>query len=43
MSGRLNKRWLDIAREDMARVGAVEGDKVDGVKWRRKTPCCDPE
>ena len=27
--GRPRRRWMDLAREDMERVGAKEGDKVD--------------
>ena len=27
--GRPRRRWMDLAREDMDRVGAKEGDKVD--------------
>ena len=25
---------MDLAREDMERVGAKEGDEVDWVKWK---------
>ena len=32
--GRPRRRWIDLVREDMERVGAREGDKVDRVKWR---------
>ena len=27
-------RWMDLAREDMERVGAKEGDEVDREKWK---------
>ena len=37
------KRWMDLVREDMERIGAREGDKVDGVKWRLLSRCGDPE
>ena len=30
--GRPRKRWMNLAREDMERVGAKEGDKVDRDK-----------
>ena len=26
------RRWMDLAREDMERVGAKEGDEVDRKK-----------
>ena len=32
--GRPRRRWIDLVREDMERVRAREGDKVDRVKWR---------
>ena len=28
--GRPKRRWMDLAREDMGRVGAKEGDEIDG-------------
>ena len=34
---------MDLAREDMERVGAKEGDEVDGDKWRILSCCGDPE
>ena len=30
--GRPRKRWMDLAREDMEKVGAKEGDKVNRDK-----------
>ena len=30
--GRPRRRWMDLTREDMERVGAREGDEVDSVK-----------
>ena len=30
--GRPRRRWMDLVREDMERVGAREGDEVDRVK-----------
>ena len=32
--GRPRRRSIDLVREDMERVRAREGDKVDRVKWR---------
>ena len=36
------KRWIDLAKENMERVGAKEGDEIDRVKctilWRRDDP-----
>ena len=37
------RRWMDLVREDMERVGAREGDEVDRVKWRLLSCCGDPE
>ena len=37
------RRWMDLVREDMERVGAREGDEVDRVKWRLLSRCGDPE
>ena len=41
--GRPKRRWMDVMREDMEKAGAVEGDAVDRVKWRRLARCGDPE
>ena len=41
--GRPRRRWMDLVREDMERVGAREGDEVDRVKWRLLSRCGDPE
>ena len=41
--GRPRRRWMDLVREDIERVGAREGDEVDRVKWRLLTRCSDPE
>ena len=41
--GRPKRRWMDLVREDMERVGAKEEDKVDGVKWILLSRCGDPE
>ena len=30
--GRPRRRWMDLAREDMERVGVEEGDEVDRDK-----------
>ena len=34
---------MDLAREDMERVGAKEGHEVDWDKWRIISRCDDPE
>ena len=36
---RPRRRWMDLAREDMERVGAKEGDEVDRVKWKILSHC----
>ena len=41
--GRPKRRWVDLVREDMKRVGAREGDEVDRVKRRIQPRCGDPE
>ena len=41
--GRPRRRWMDLAREDMERAGAKEGDEVDRQKWRILSRCGDPE
>ena len=41
--GRPRRRWMDLVREDMERVGTREGDEVDRVKWRIPSRCGDPE
>ena len=41
--GRPRRRWMDLVREDMERVGVREGDEVDRVKWRLLSRCGDPE
>ena len=41
--GRPRRRWMDLAREDMERVGAKEGDEVDREKWKILSRCGDPE
>ena len=40
---RPRRRWMDLVRENMERVGAREGDEVDRVKWRILLRCGDPE
>ena len=40
---RPRRRWMDLAREGMERVGAKEGDKVDRVNWKILSRCGDPE
>ena len=41
--GRPRRRWMNLAREDMERVGAKEGDEVDRKKWKILSRCGDPE
>ena len=41
--GRPRRRWMDLVREDMERVGAREGDEIDRMKWRILSRCGDPE
>ena len=41
--GRPNSRWMDLAREDMQRGGAKEGDKVDWDQWKILSHCGDPK
>ena len=41
--GRPRRKWMDLAREDMERVVAKEGDKVDWVKWKILSCCGSPE
>ena len=36
-------RWMDLAKEDMERVGAKEGDEVDWEKWKILSRCGDPK
>ena len=37
--GKPMRRWIDLAREDMERVGVKEGDEVDWVKWKILSRC----
>ena len=37
--GRPRKRWMNLAREDVERVGAKEGDQVNRVKWKILLHC----
>ena len=41
--GRPRRRWMDLAREDMERVGANKGDEIDWVKWRILSCCGNPK
>ena len=41
--GRPRRRWMDLVREDMERVGAREGDEVDRVKSRILSRCDNPK
>ena len=34
---------MDLAREDMERVGAKEEDEVDREKWKIFSRCGDPQ
>ena len=40
---RPRRKWMDLAREDLERVGGREGDKIDRVKWKIFSRCGDPE
>ena len=40
---RPRRRWMDLAREDMERVGAKKGDEVNREKWKILSHCGDPE
>ena len=35
--------WIDLAIEDIERVGAKEGDEVDREKWKILSRCGDPK
>ena len=37
------KRWMDLVRKDMERLGAKERNEVDRVKWKILSRCGDPE
>ena len=41
--GRPRRRWMDLAREDIEMIGAMEGDEVDREKWKILSRCSDPE
>ena len=41
--GRPRRMWMDLAREDMERVGAKERDEVDQEKWKILLRCGDPK
>ena len=41
--GKSWRRWMVLAREDMERVGAKEGDEVDREKWKILSRCGDSE
>ena len=40
---RPRKRWIDLVRENLEKVGAREGDEIDRVKCRILLRCGDPE
>ena len=40
---RPRRRWMDLAREDMERVGTKEEDEVNLVKWKILLRCGDYE
>ena len=40
---RPRRRWMNLAREDMERIGARKRDEVDWVKWRILSRCGEPE
>ena len=37
------RKWMDLAKEDLLRVGAKEGDEIDRVKWKILSRCEDLE
>ena len=39
--GRPRRRWMDLVREYIKRVGAKEGDKVDKDQWKILPRCGD--
>ena len=39
---RPRRRWIDLAREDMKRVGAKDGDEVDRIKRKMLSRCGGP-
>ena len=41
--GRPKRRWMDLGREDMERVGDKEGDEVNRVRWKILSRCGNPE
>ena len=41
--GRPRRKWMDLAREDMERVGAKKGDEVDQNKCKILLRCGDPK
>ena len=41
--GRPRRRWMDLEREDLERVGTKEGDEIDWVKRKILWRCGDPE
>ena len=40
---RPRRKWMDLARKDMERVGGKEGEEVDWVKWKMLSRCGDSE
>ena len=40
--GSPRRRWMDLARDNLERVGAKGGDKIDRVKWKILLRCGDP-
>ena len=41
--GRPKRRFMDVAKEDMAEVEVTEEDTVDRNNWRRKIRCGNPD
>ena len=41
--GRPRRRWMDMAREDMEKVEAKEGEEIDRDKWKILLRYGDPE
>ncbi|PME06485.1 hypothetical protein A8A06_13560 [Escherichia coli] len=40
--GRPQRRFMDVVKEDMQRVGVREEDARDRVRWRQMIRCGDP-
>ena len=41
--GKWLRRWMDLTREDLERIGAKEGDEINRFKWKILSRCGNPE